>query len=186
VPPKSQGERELVPRAWPIALVFLCASVAAAHQLHVEAKVQGAELVAEVYFSSGTPPQGAKVGVVLLGSGEEVAVGLTDTMGTFRCRLAATGRYRLTVTDPGLHRASVEFDVSSADLAPLTSSSSPSPRSHGSEPHPSQHGHEHEHGHGHEHAPKRGQVPWGRLLLGLAIIGLLSGGLAWMRHRPEP
>ena len=149
-----------------LLLLLLAAAPAWAHRLHAEARLDGGEVLLEVYFSDGTAPDGAAVEVR---RGETaVASGVADAQGRFRWRPPGPGRYHLVVTEPGLHKAQAEIDVPAAALAAVaTPSSAAAPVPDPAPP------------------PPRGGTPWGGLAGGLSVIVVLCGGLALLQRRRE-
>lgn len=166
-------------RPWAALLLLCLPAPALAHRLHAEVRQQGDEVLLEVYFSDGTTPEGAQVTVER--AGVTVASGATDAAGTWRFRPPGPGSYRLSVTEPGLHRASLTFTIAGVDpdvtpteshpdaaadpdhAAPSAATAAP-PSSHPTAtPAPPRH---------------TAGVPWDRLGLGLLVIAGLAGALA--------
>lgn len=160
------------------ALLLVCLPAPAlAHRLHAEVRQKGEDVLLEVYFSDGTTPAGAQVTVER--AGQAVASGTTDAAGAWRFRPPGPGTYRLSVTEPGLHRATLLFTVAGADPDVTPTESHPDPAADPDHAAPPASAPPASHTTVTPAWPRQADgVPWERLGLGLLVIAGLAGALA--------
>jgi hypothetical protein len=134
-----------------IAVALFVASPALAHRLHVRAKVIGVQVRVEAFYDDDTPGQEAKVTLKL---GEQlVAEGQTDDKGVWTGPRPKPGSYVVRAETLG-HADKTTLDVPELEQTPAVVEPPPA-----EEPRPRTH------------------TPWGRLAVGLGVIGGLW--LAW-------
>jgi hypothetical protein len=136
------------------ALLLAGTSPAFAHRLHVDVKTTGDQVRVETYYDDDTPAQEAKI-TVRLGD-RPVAEGRTDEKGVWTCAKPAPGTYLVRAESVG-HAAKETLVVEPGAHPPAAAPTST-----------------------HERA-RRTHTPWGRLAVGLAVIGGLW--LAWAFSR---
>lgn len=127
-----------------------------AHRLHVVAKVTGEQLRVEAFYDDDTPAQEAKV-MVHLGD-QLIAEGRTDERGVWTCPRPAPGAYTVRADSAG-HAAKETLAVPEPDPEPDTEPASAS-----------------------NERSERTRTPWGRLVIGLAVIGGLWAAWAISRR----
>src|SRR5262245_9992573 len=139
-----------------LAAIFLLvgSSPAFAHRLHVVAKVTGGQIRVEAFYDDDSPAQEAKVTVSL--GDQTVAEGRTDEKGVWTCTRPAPGTYTVRAESVG-HAAKDKVEVGVPESAPADQSNSTDERA------------------------RRTRTPWGRLAIGLAVIGGLW--VAWLISR---
>ncbi|MFQ3591579.1 MAG: carboxypeptidase-like regulatory domain-containing protein [Gemmataceae bacterium] len=147
----------------------------AAHDLGAQAKLQDGKVILEAYFDDDTAASEAKVRV-MDDNGATVSSGTTDDKGTWTFAAPPPGRYRVVVNAGGGHKATIPLKIPNrpgeSRLVPEKSETAASPHAEQTI----------------SAGPTREQFtrfPWGRLLLGLAVlVGLAGLTYWWLRTRP--
>lgn len=159
-----------------VALVLVAPAVSSAHGIGAEAKLKGERVHVEGFFDDDTPASDAKV-TVTGEDGKVVAEGKTDAKGQWSFPVPAAGKYRVAVDAGGGHLAKTTITIPARPAVTGTHTSGTSPSSvpaNQSEPETVV-----------SDGPTRAEVTGGRWLkagVGLAIIGLLTGGF-WLATR---
>jgi hypothetical protein len=103
-----------------VALLLLAPSVASAHALLAQAKLERGKVLVEAKFEGDEPAEKAKV--YLIGSdGEKVLRGRTDSEGHLRFDAPSPGKYEILVDAGAGHQARVTITITEEMLrAPAT------------------------------------------------------------------
>jgi len=138
-----------------IAFLLAGSSPAFAHRLHVDPKVAGDQVRVEAFYDDDTPAQEAKITVTL--GDQTIAEGRTDEKGVWTFAKPAPGTYLVRAESVG-HAATEALVVPEPDQPPPAEPTPPT-----------------------DERARRTHTPWGRLAVGLAMIGGLW--LAWAISR---
>jgi nickel transport protein len=149
------------------ATLLAAADPARAHALCVECKLHGNEVRVEVFYSDNSPAADARV-TVRDAAGNEVAAGRTDAQGVWTFARPAAGSYEVVADAGAGHRRSLTMTVPAAESPPAAGPPGDVTISEG---------------------PTRAEataVPWGRVLLGLAVLAAVGCGARWVGRRRSP
>jgi hypothetical protein len=136
------------------ALLLVGTSPAFAHRLHIDVMPTGDQVRVETYYDDNTPAQEAKITISL--GDQTVAEGRTDDKGVWTCAKPAAGTYLVRAESVG-HAAKETLVVEPGAQPPAAAPTATDERA------------------------RRTHTPWGRLAVGLAVIGGLW--LAWAISR---
>lgn len=149
-----------------LMLVGMWPTVAAAHGLGGEAKLKEGRVQVEGYFDDDTPAAEARVWVVDAAK-KRLHEGRMDAKGRWSFPAPGPGRYRVTIDAGGGHRTTISVTVPGT---PTQAVEEPEAKGEGDPVVVSE-------GKSREEFTR---FPWGRLALGLGLIGFVAMGLPWL------
>jgi nickel transport protein len=139
-------------------LALLLPGLALGHGIGVQATLEQGTVHLEGYFDDDTPAADARVRIETE-DGQLIVEGKTDDKGLWSFPAPAPGQYRVILDAGAGHVARIRLTIPES---PATSATNVS------------------------EGPTRAeftQFPWGRLVVGLGVIGLLAVGTRWLRGK---
>src|SRR5438552_522160 len=141
-----------------VAALLAAAAPLRAHALHAECKLHGNEVRVEAFYSDNSAARDAKI-TVRDAAGTAVAAGRTDAKGVWTFARPPAGTYEVVADAGAGHRCPLTMTIPAEALADEATVSE---------------------------GPTRAEataVPWGRVLLGLAVLAAVGFGARWAGRR---